>query len=186
LIENLQETLKDKATGSGGSSELELALLTRQLTEYSNPTLTTLGSYAFSGVPIVSLELPSLATISQYAFYECTALESMVFLALTEVPYNGLRQFKGLKKADFHVLQAIRQNGFYQCTSLETLIIRTETDLCSLTGGSIFTGSKIENGTGYIYVPSKLVAGYKIATNWSKYAAQFRAIEDYPEICGGE
>jgi hypothetical protein len=29
-----------------------------------------------------------------------------------------------------------------------------------------------------------LVDSYKTATNWSKYATQIRAIEDYPDICG--
>lgn len=37
---------------------------------------------------------------------------------------------------------------------------------------------------GFIYVPRKFVESYKVATNWSAFASQFRAIEDYPEICG--
>jgi hypothetical protein len=43
----------------------------------------------------------------------------------------------------------------------------------------------VANGTGYIYVPAALIEDYKAATNWSLYADQFRAIEDYPEITGG-
>jgi hypothetical protein len=43
----------------------------------------------------------------------------------------------------------------------------------------------IEDGTGYIYVPSALVETYKTASNWVTYAAQIRAIEDYPEITEG-
>lgn len=35
------------------------------------------------------------------------------------------------------------------------------------------------------YVPTSLVEEYKSATNWSIYAEQIRAIEDYPEITGG-
>ena len=35
------------------------------------------------------------------------------------------------------------------------------------------------------YVPTSLVDTYKSATNWSTYAEQIRAIEDYPEITGG-
>ena len=38
----------------------------------------------------------------------------------------------------------------------------------------------------YIYVPRALVEDYKVATNWSTFADRIRAIEDYPEICGGE
>lgn len=38
---------------------------------------------------------------------------------------------------------------------------------------------------GYIYVPRDLIETYKVSTNWVTYANQLRAIEDYPEICGG-
>lgn len=43
----------------------------------------------------------------------------------------------------------------------------------------------MKSGTGYIYVPAALVDSYKAATNWSTYADQIRAIEDYPDITGG-
>ena len=46
--------------------------------------------------------------------------------------------------------------------------------------------TKISSGSGYIYVPAALVDGYKAAGNWQNYADQIRAIEDYPEITGGE
>jgi hypothetical protein len=48
-----------------------------------------------------------------------------------------------------------------------------------------FQSSAIASGTGYVYVPRALVDTYKAATNWSAYASQIRAIEDYPEITGG-
>ena len=35
------------------------------------------------------------------------------------------------------------------------------------------------------YIMVKATKDYRRATNWSNYASQFRAIEDYPEICGG-
>lgn len=157
--------------------------LTREITEYSNSTLTTLGAYALSGTNITSLNLPALTTIAGYTFYECTKLTEVVFPSLIEIPYNGFRSFKGLVKADFHVLTKIGSNGLYQCTNLEALIIRNES-LCTLVSGTTLTGSKIANGTGYIYVPSSLVDSYKVASNWSAFTDQFRAIEDYPNVCG--
>ena len=51
--------------------------------------------------------------------------------------------------------------------------------------GSQLYNSKIEKGAGYIYVPSALVDAYKADSKWNAYANQFRAIEDYPDICGG-
>ena len=168
---------------SGGSSDVEVALLTREITEYSNPTLTKLGAYAMSGTNITTLNLPALTEIAGYAFYECTKLTDVVFPSLTEVPYNGMRQYKGLVKCDCHVINYIRQNAFYQCTNLETLIIRSP-KVCNIVTGTIFNGSKIQSGTGYIYVPASLVDSYKATSGWTGFANQFRAIEDYPEICG--
>ena len=39
-----------------------------------------------------------------------------------------------------------------------------------------FYFTPIEDGTGYIYVPSNLVDSYKSANGWSTYANQIRAI----------
>ena len=43
----------------------------------------------------------------------------------------------------------------------------------------------LSNERVYVYVPKALVGAYKSATNWSTYANQIRAIEDYPDITGG-
>lgn len=89
-----------------------------------------------------------------------------------------------LMKADFSNLQSIRYSTFYINTKLVTLIIRTQV-VAKLDKTSAFTGTPIASGTGYVYVPSALVNSYKSATNWSTYADQIRAIEDYPDITGG-
>ena len=89
----------------------------------------------------------------------------------------------GLEKVDFNILQSINQAAFYGCSSLKTVIIRSE-NICYLDTSDAFKETPIETGTGYIYVPSALVDNYKAATNWSTYANQIRAIEDYPDICG--
>ena len=182
VIDQIKMALRNKAAG-GGSSDVEVSLLTRDITKYSNPTLTTLGSYAFSGTKVTSLSLPAVTTIGAYAFYKCTTLQNLTLPSLTEVPINGFREYDGLVKVDLPSITKIGANGFYKCTSLETLILRSST-VCTLVAGTVFTASKIESGTGYIYVPSTLVDSYKSASNWTKYEAQFRAIEDYPEICG--
>ena len=99
--------------------------------------------------------------VGQYVFYGCSKLTSL----------------------DFANVTSIDANAFEACSTLETLILRSTT-VCTLAATSAFTSTKIASGTGYIYVPSLLLDAYKEATNWSKY--QFRTIEDYPEICGGE
>lgn len=181
LIATLQDTLKSKAAGEGGTGD-EIPWLTREITEYSNTTLETLGAYALSGTSITILNLPALTTIAGYAFYQCTKLTYVNFPLLKEIPNNGFREFSGVVKADFASITNARSNCFYKCASLETLIIRTPS-VVTLVSGTTFTGTPIASGTGYIYVPRALIDSYKSATNWSTYADQFRAIEDYPEIC---
>jgi hypothetical protein len=185
LITELKETLQGKTTGGDDSPGTEVQWLTREVTEYSNQTLTHLGSYALSGTQVTSLNLPALTTISAYSFYNCTTLEDVNFQCLTEIPTNGFREYGGVVRADFSVLRKIGSNGFYKCTKLETLIIRTDS-VCTVVSGTVWTGTPILAGTGFIYVPKALIEDYKVATNWSALATQFRAIEDYPEITGGE
>ena len=81
--------------------------------------------------------------------------------------------------ADLGTVGTIGDRAFNSCFSLHTLAIRKDDTVCALTGQYSLYGSKIENGTGYIYVPSALVDTYKAATNWSNFASQFRALEDY-------
>jgi hypothetical protein len=80
--------------------------------------------------------------------------------------------------ADFHAATSIGIAGFYNCAAMTAIIIRSKT-VCSLANANTFTNTPIKSGTGYIYVPAALVDSYKAATNWSAYAAQIRAIEDY-------
>ncbi|MBR3159229.1 MAG: hypothetical protein IKF14_09030 [Atopobiaceae bacterium] len=63
---------------------------------------------------------------------------------------------------------------------MDTLVLPGET-LCRLSG-SLNSDVPIAQGTGYVYVPSSLVDDYKVAGGWSTYAAQIRAIEDYPDV----
>ena len=98
----------------------------------------------------------------------------------------GSSAFSGCYKlttADFQAITSIGSNAFIGCSALTALILRSE---AMVTVSSSFGNTPIASGTGYIYVPSALVNSYKVASNWSAYAEQIRAIEDYPDICGGE
>ena len=56
--------------------------------------------------------------------------------------------------------------------------------VCNLKSTGALLNTPIAQGTGYIYVPKNLMEQYKVATNWTLYATQFRAIEDYLDIIG--
>jgi hypothetical protein len=111
---------------------------------------------------IVEYADDSITTVGAFAFSYCTALS----------------------KVDFLVVGNIADYAFDNCSKLTTLILRNTSKVATLSSNAFYP-NLITSGKGYIYVPSALVDSYKAATNWSRYAAQLRAIEDYPEITGG-
>lgn len=136
--------------------------------------------YACSKLKNVSMN--GLKVVGGYSFDGCTALKQVYFPSLTRVGGNGFIN-SGLETARFPVLSTIGTNAF-RSSKITALILEGST-MVTLDNVSAFTGTPIANGTGYIYVPRSLIENYKVATNWVTHANQFRAIEDYPEICGG-
>ena len=157
----------DTGGGGGRDEEVEAAFISGVSTTfpatYKNTVATKIKNICFNGyTKLISVEFPMVTGVGTQAFQNCISL----------------------KKADFSVLTSINILAFNVCRALEALIIRTNS-VCTLAGTNAFANnSGIAAGTGYVYVPSALVDSYKAATNWSTYANQIRAIEDYPNITG--
>lgn len=144
--------------------------------------------------------------INGYAFYYCTALESVYFpnaatflgtqafascsklkhASFPKISYINGDPFlnSGVEVVDFGNIQTIFAQPFQGCSAFKALILR-RSGVCTLSQSNAFAGTNIASGTAHIYVPKSLVDSYKAATNWSNYASQIRAIEDYPDITGG-
>ena len=150
------------------------------------PKFTSAGSSVFRDAKYLrTVDMPILVDVQQSLFIGCSALETVTFPKATSVSSQAMDGCSALAYADLPICKSIAAKAFYNCASLETLILRKSDAKCTLANVSAFTGTKIASGEGYIYVPSALIEDYKAATNWSTYATQFRAIEDYPEITGG-
>ena len=150
------------------------------------PKFASAGSSVFRNATYLrTVDMPLLNKVEQYLFTNCSALENVTFPKATSVASQAMENCYALAYADLPICKSIAAKGFYKCSSLETLILRRTTNVCALANVSAFTGTPIASGTGFIYVPSALVDSYKSATNWSTFASQFRAIEDYPDITGG-
>lgn len=150
------------------------------LTTVNAPMATTTGTYAFNYcVKLTTINLPMLKEIGNNAFYQCYALTTVKFPAVETISGFAFNSSNKLKIADFPVATSIGNYVFGSCSKLIALILRNTNAVCNLTGNSSFSSTPIKSGTGYIYVPSALIEDYKAATNWSTYASQFRALEDY-------
>ena len=166
-------------------------LLHGTLTEYVNATPTAIPADLFKGQDkLQKIDMTSVKSVGNNAFRECSALVEVKFPAVLSsgVAVNALRYCSALKKVDFGEINAAKGLLGYSladCKVLEMLVIRNTDQPPKLTA-TAFNNTPINTGTGYIYVPAAMVDAYKSATNWSAYADQIRAIEDYPEITGGD
>lgn len=123
--------------------------------------------------------------LGDHAFQGCSALTQVAFPNATSIGLKALNGATNITVADFASVTKIGENGLSACNALETLILRNTETVCRL-GPDVLAYTKINSGQGYIYVPSVLLEAYKADSSWSRFAAQIRAIEDYPEITGGE
>lgn len=151
------------------------------LTEFSAAGVTETISLFGGCSSLKTVSLPNVVTMNG-DFGGCTALES-VYLPKAET-FN-LTVFGScivLEKIELPSAKYFADQCFGGCSVLTALILPGENVV--ETGGDPLSGTAIAKGTGYIYVPAALVDTYKAAANWSTYASQIRAIEDYPDICG--
>lgn len=146
------------------------------------PNALTIGNYAFQYAEnLLSAILPRATNIGNNAFYECRRMMSISLPSATEIGSGAYRNCEKLAIVDLGSASEISNNAFYGCSALATFIIRSE-NVCSLASTTVFYNGPLYSGEGYFYVPRTLVDAYKSATNWTRFADQIRAIEDYPDI----
>lgn len=150
------------------------------LTSCNFPSITSIADYAFRDCKVLqTVNAPLVTYIGSYAFQFCVELATADFPLLTTIDNSAFRYCKLLTVLDFPLLQSISTYSINNCSALTALILRKTDGLCKLRDTNGISATPIASGVGYIYVPSALIEQYKAATNWSTYAAQFRALEDY-------
>lgn len=188
LIDQITTALVGKSAGTGAENDrsVENSIMDRTVTQYSNATITSIGNSAFRECSsLQTVDIPAVTTIKDSAFDLCYGLNSVNCPAVQSVGGRSFNLCTSLETLDFSVLNTITHSAFTYANKLTEIILRNADAICTLSNTNAFTSTPVASGTGYIYVPSALLDDYKAATNWSDYAEQIRAIEDYPEITGG-
>lgn len=156
-----------------GDEALLDSLIDGTIVEYKDDTCTKVGMKIFAGrKDLVAVEVPN-ATYIDAAFDNVTAIKSLVFQNATQIGNYNFNSMSSLEYLDFWKLEAIPPYGIALAQKLKALVLRKTDGICTL------AGTKNVWGTPYIYVPAALIDTYKTATNWSTFADQFRALEDY-------
>ena len=190
-------TNKMTALNSSATSVRQYALRgATALVSIDLPKATSVATNAFYGcTKLTSVNMPLVKTIADNAFNGCSVLPSIVLPSLTTGNSYMFRYCYKLATVDLPVITNIAANMFGDCRTLTAVILRSNT-MCTLANTSAFSNCYHLTGTVnsqynpngdkdcYIYVPAALIDSYKSASNWSTYANQIRAIEDFPDICG--
>jgi hypothetical protein len=172
--------------GTNTESEEVAALLSNTMTVLDNSLVTTLRTRVCQAATnLITVNLPNVTSLGAYAFYQCSNLKTVTIPKLTTISTQTWYMCQKLERADCGQLGNIPAQTFASSTALKVLILRKSSSICTLSNANAVSGSGIGKGTGYVYVPASLLSAYSSATNWSTFASQFRAIEDYPDICGG-
>jgi hypothetical protein len=155
------------------------------------PLLTSIPMNMFYNCQVLeNCDFQQATEIGQSAFDSCKSLTKMKFSKVTKTNNQSFTNCHNLTQVDFSVLSTLAAMTFRYCFNLKAVVIRSE-EMCSLSATTAFNdcyhflgqtnGTYNPNGLkdGYIYVPRALIEDYKVATNWSAFASQFRALEDY-------
>lgn len=140
---------------------------------------------------LASIDLSSATNLGSDVLGECYKLKRLVLPKLTTLGPYAFEVCKELLSVDFHVFAGgFDTQTFYNCYQLRSIILRSE-KMCVIRSTSAFQNCYHLDGTyhatynpyaykdGCIYVPRALINDYKNYTNWSKYATQFRVLEDF-------
>ena len=137
--------------------------------------VTEIGNFAFRGcTSLGAINFPNATTVGQGAFDECTNLSSVNLPLLGTVAPLMFRKCESLTTVDLPAATSIGTQAFYS-SGIASLTLRSNT-VIALENADAFYFTPIEDGTGYIYVPSALVDSYKVTDGWSTYANQIRTI----------
>jgi hypothetical protein len=168
-----------------GDDALTDCIIDRSIIEYNDDAISNIRNFAFSSCSqLTTVNFPTATSIGANAFSSCSQLTTVNLPAATSIGTGAFRECSQLTTVNLPAATSIGAEAFYNCSKLTALILRNTEKVASYSSRPCY-GTPIAKGTGYIYVPAALVDSYKAATGWSTYAAQFRAIEDYPDVCGG-
>lgn len=141
------------------------------------------GIFAYCSA-MTSFYAPELQSVPYQMLYYCAALEELVLPKVSSVNSGAFNYCSNLKKIDLGGAITRFSSAFMSNASKVTaLILRGVTSVPTISS-TTFNSTPVKSGTCYVYVPKALEDTFKVASYWSSYASQIRAIEDYPDICG--
>lgn len=147
----------------------------------SLPNCGDLGIYSLNGCSaLTSVNIPNVTLLQSSCLANTTALKTIRIPRLEAVS-SSVFGYSGLETIDIGSAGVVTNLGstpFNNCTYLTRIILRNDT-VC--TYGAQYADYDPPKSTLKIYVPRNLLDSYKTATNWSRLAEKFVALEDHTD-----
>ena len=129
------QAITNLPSGGGGGTEIEDALITRTLSEYSNDRVSVVGVGTFAYYSnLTSVSFPNCTRVNAYAFYSCVKLTSINLQNCTFIDSNTFAVCDSLISIDLPKCSMISNNAFEDCYSLTYISL----PLCEHIGNEAF------------------------------------------------
>lgn len=161
------------AISGGGDSDALDEYLEETITSYSGNAASIKNGAFYWAENLTSVSAPVCTVLGDQSFEMCESLTSVSIPSVIEIGKRAFRSCSLLESVSLDSCESIGEQAFYDCTNLAEIHIGTTN--CVLATSNCFTGTKIANGEGYIYVPESALEHYKTANNWILLANQIVA-----------
>lgn len=171
-----------------GCSSLESISLPKLTHTYSSGS----GSHPCFGncTSLKTVDLPSVRTLGDNTFRDCEALTDIYLPNINYIGDYVFRDCYNLERLDLYNAETVKISAFprditmaggERYCKLTTVILRRKDKIVNF-NSSEYSDWYNNRTQVYVYVPQSLIDEYR---NYRDFI-EFRAIEDYPEICGEE
>lgn len=145
---------------------------------------TTVGKETFYGCTALEIFNTRDCSIGESAFEGCSSLKKVPLItALSTKTFAGCTSLEVVRLGA--AVSSIGTGAFVNCAKLKALCLLNPTSVAQVVVPDttyfavVFGGTPIADGTGYVYVPSKMLSKYQSDAIWSQYSSQLRVLEDY-------
>lgn len=145
-----------------------------KMTSYDLPKLESTGSNAFyNNSSLTSVSFPKLETVGNSCFNYCRYLVTVNLPSAKTMGSSVFTNDSRLKTVTLGGdISAFPSLCFSRCSNLVALVLPGLTSVPTKASNTFNYATKINNGTGIIYVPDSLVDSFKADSSWSSYTIQ--------------
>lgn len=129
-------TLTEGGSSGDGSDALDQFLEGSVAANFTNSTITTLGTGKFAFTNVVSVNFPACETVWSSAFYSCTSLEKVNLSQCTRVFHNAFVGCYNLSSVNLSKCNSLSTKAFSGCIAITSMNL----PVCEYVMDSAFSG----------------------------------------------